>query len=106
MSNILYNHDGAIDEYMAGVVLDNMTGFTLGGIVVTNGDCLAQQAMEAAWKIAEFIARPEVPLSLSESRIYQAFPYSYRSDCIRQRDIDCLQPYGPPPAPPYPSGNG
>ncbi|MEA3033582.1 MAG: hypothetical protein QOH86_1598 [Sphingomonadales bacterium] len=105
MVNIIYNQDGAIDEYMAGVVLDNMEGVTLQAIVLTNGDCLGQQAMEAAWKIAQFTERSEMPLSLSESRIYQAFPYSYRSDCIRQRDIPCLQPYAPAPQPPYAPGN-
>lgn len=106
MTNIVYNHDAAIDEYMAGLLLDNMPGLTLRAIVLTNGDCLGQQAMEAAWKIAQYTGRQEVPLSLSESRIYQAFPYSYRSDCIRQRDIPCLRRYAPAPAPPYPSGNG
>lgn len=105
MINLVYNHDGAIDEYMAALLLDNMEGYNLQGIVLTNGDCLGQQAMEAAWKIAQYTGRTETPVSLSESRIFQAFPYSYREDCIRQRDIDALQPYGPPPAPPFPPGN-
>lgn len=101
METVIYNHDGAIDEYMAGVMLDNMDGLGLKAIVVTNGDCLGDQAMEAAWKIAQYTERPRQALSLSESRIYQAFPYSYRSDCIRQRDIPVLQPFGP--APGYPA---
>ncbi len=101
---VIYNHDAAIDEYMAAVVLDNMAGVSLEAIVITNGDCIAGPAMDAAWMIASYTDRLAIPLSLSVARMYNPFPYEYRGDCIRQASVAALQPFGPPPPPPYPSG--
>lgn len=100
---VLYNHDAAIDEYIAAVMLENMEGIELQSLIITNGDCLADQAMTTAWQIAQYTER-DTPLSLSNARIYNAFPYSYRTDCIREGGIDVLLPFGPAPAPPYASG--
>jgi len=102
---LIYNHDGAIDEYMAAVLLDTMEEVDLRAIIVTDGDCLAEPAMDTAWKILSYTNQVgDIDLSLSAARVYNAFPYSYRTDCITQGTIEVLKPYGPPPSPPYPSG--
>lgn len=103
-TTLIYNHDAAIDEYMAALLLDTMSGFRLHSLVISNADCIPDAAMATAWQINQFTQR-DVPLSLSGARVYNAFPYSYRVDCIREGAIDCLKPFGPAPAPPYPDGD-
>jgi purine nucleosidase len=104
-SRVLLNHDAAIDEYMATILLTTMAGVDLQGIVVTNADCIAAPAMETAWKIQSFIGRTDIPLSLSHARGYNPFPWPYRSDCVKEGALNALQPYGPNPAwPPFLDG--
>lgn len=104
-TTVIFNHDAAIDEYMAMVLLTTMKDVDLLGTVITNADCIAGPAMDTAWKIQSYINRQDIPLTLSNARGWNPFPWSYRSDCIKQGNIDCLKPYGPNLEwPPYPSG--
>lgn len=103
-TRVIYNHDAAIDEYVAAVILANMADVSLEAIVITNGDCIAGPAMDAAWMIASYTNRTDIPLSLSAARMYNPFPYEYRADCIRELSIPALEQYAPHPPPPYPSG--
>ncbi len=103
---VIFNHDAAIDEYMAAVLLTTMDSVDLLGIVVTNADCIADPAMTASWQIQSFIGRTDIPLSLSRARGWNPFPWSYRGDCIKETRIAPLQNHGPHPDwPPYPDGD-
>jgi purine nucleosidase len=101
---VIFNHDGAIDEYMATVLLQTMEHVNCQGIIITNADCIAGPAMDTAWKIQSFMGKKNIPLALSNARGWNPFPYQYRYDCIRQGKIDALKNQGSPDWPPYPSG--
>ena len=49
-SPIIFNHDAAIDEYMATVLLTTLEDFETQGFVITNADCIADVAMDTQWK--------------------------------------------------------
>lgn len=91
MMKVIFNHDAAIDEYIAGVLLTTMPNVELSDIIITNGDCIAGPAMDAAYKIQHYINLPEIPLSLAQSRGWNQFPWSYREDSIHLNNIDCLK---------------
>jgi purine nucleosidase len=90
MKNVIFNHDAAVDEYMAGVLLSTMPDMNVLGIIVTNGDCVAGPAMDAAYKIQQYIGQPDLPLYLSPDCGWNSFPWAYRGDCVHQGEIDCL----------------
>ncbi|WP_224371835.1 nucleoside hydrolase [Hyalangium versicolor] len=97
-------HDAAIDEYMATILLTTMSGIDLRAIVVVNGDCITTPAMNAAWRIQQFIGRTNIPLGLSAARGYNPFPWEYRGDCIKQDSLAMLQALQPL-ATPYRDGD-
>ena len=103
---VLFNHDAAIDEYMATVLLTTMENVDLRAIVITNADCVGDPAMQTAWRIQSFLGETDIPLGLSGVRGYNPFPWSYRGDCIKEAELPALAPYGPHPDwPPYPDGD-
>jgi len=96
MSNptpVILLHDAAIDEYMATILLTTMPEMDLRAIIVVNGDCIATPAMNAAWRIQQFIGRTEIPLGLSAARGYNPFPWAYRGDCVKEDSLLMLQKY-------------
>lgn len=101
---VIFNHDAAIDEYMATVLLLTMENVECQGIIITNADCIVGPAMDTAWKIQSFMGKEDVPLALSNARGWNPFPYVYRKDCIREGKIDSLKDERSPDWPPYPSG--
>ena len=99
-------HDAAIDEYMSTILLTTMEGVRLDGVVIVNADCIYGPAMDAGWRIQQFIGRTDIPLSLSKARGLNPFPWPYRADCIKQGQVAALDPFGPHPDwPPYPDGD-
>lgn len=101
---VILLHDAAIDEYMATILLTTMSGIDLRAIVVVNGDCITTPAMNAAWRIQQFIDRTDIPLGLSAARGYNPFPWEYRGDCIKQDSLAMLQALQPL-ATPYRDGD-
>ncbi|HWE87220.1 MAG TPA: nucleoside hydrolase [Terracidiphilus sp.] len=101
---VVFVHDAAIDEYIASLLLTLMSGVHLVGIIVINADCLADTAMEAASRLLQFMGRTEIPLALSRTRGWNAFPWSYRGDCVRFNQIPSLQQYQPQVSVPPPDG--
>jgi purine nucleosidase len=97
-------HDAAIDEYIATVLLTVMPNIDLRGIIIVNADCIAEPAMDAASKLQQFLGREDIPLALSRARGWNAFPWSYRTDCISFGNIASLQPYQSKVVTPPPSG--
>ncbi|MFQ6026032.1 MAG: nucleoside hydrolase [Dehalococcoidia bacterium] len=95
-SPIIFNHDAAIDEYMAAVLLTTLEDFETQGFIITNADCIADPAMDTQWKIQSFTESTDVPLALSQARGWNSFPWSYRADCIKQGAVPALTQYGVP----------
>lgn len=104
--DVILVHDAAIDEYMSQVLLTTMPNVNLLGAVVVNADCIDSAAMQTAWQIMSYIGRTDVPLGLSGARGWNPFPWSYRSDCVRESAIACLASFPPNPDwPPFPDGD-
>jgi len=102
---VIFNHSAAIDDFVATALLLSMPNVELKGIVVTNADCVADPAMEVSWMVHQFFGLEHIPLTLSNARGWNAFPWEYRSDCIRMAGIDILKPFSKNVQwPPYPSG--
>jgi purine nucleosidase len=104
--DVILVHDAAIDEYMSQVLLTTMPGINLLGAVIVNADCIDSAAMQTAWQIMSYIDRTDIPMGLSSARGWNPFPWPYRSDCVRESQIDCLKPFTPNPDwPPFPDGD-
>lgn len=105
---VLFVHDAAIDEFMAALLLTTMEDVDYLGSVIMNADCIYNYAMNAQWKIQEYlkIDQQKNPISLSRARQWNPFPWAYRGDCIKESNIDCLKNLGNNPAwPAYPDGD-
>lgn len=106
METVLFNHDAAIDEFMAAVLLTTMPHTKYLGSVIMNADCIDSYAMQGQWRIQQFILQPQYPITLSRARQWNPFPWQYRGDCIREAGIDVLKSIADNPAwPPYPDGD-
>src|ERR1041385_2536956 len=104
--DVILVHDAAIDEYMSLVLLTTMPNINLLGAVIVNADCIDSAAMQTQWQILSYIGRTDIPMGLSSARGWNAFPWSYRSDCVREGEINCLKGF-PASAnwPPFPDGD-
>jgi purine nucleosidase len=96
---VILLHDAAIDEYMATMLLTTMPEVDLRAIVVVNGDCITTPAMNAAWRIQQYIGQTDIPLGLSAARGYNPFPWQYRGDCVKEDGLAMLQAFPPAPTP-------
>ncbi len=102
---VLFVSGGAIDDSIAYLLLTTMDNIDFRGVIITNTDCIDSYAMQTQWKIQSFIGSPSLPVTLSDSRGWNPFPWFYRNDCIDQYNLDILSKYGDNAAwPPYPSG--
>ncbi|MFP3953816.1 MAG: nucleoside hydrolase [Candidatus Acetothermia bacterium] len=99
---VIYIHDGAIDEYVSYLLLSTMDGMDLQGLIIVNADCIDTPAMDAQWKFQQFTGQTDVPLALSRARGWNPFPWSFRAQCIEQKNVKFLEDYKPSPV--YPSG--
>ncbi|HSY51234.1 MAG TPA: nucleoside hydrolase [Thermoanaerobaculia bacterium] len=104
--DVILVHDAAIDEYMSQVLLTTMPGIDLLGVVIVNADCIDSAAMQTDWQVMSYIGRTDIPIGLSSARGWNPFPWSYRSDCVRESAITCLKNFPPNPKwPPFPDGD-
>ncbi len=99
---VIYIQDGAIDEYVSYLLLATMDDVELKGVIIVNADCIDIPAMDAQWKFQQFTGQTHVPLALSRARGWNPFPWSFRAQCIQQKNVKILEEYNPSPA--YPSG--
>ncbi|NNE14525.1 MAG: hypothetical protein HKN51_06080 [Saprospiraceae bacterium] len=105
---VIFNHDAAIDEFMAAVLLTTMEDINFEGSVIMNADCIYNFAMQAQWKIQSYLnISPETyPITLSRARQWNSFPWLYREDCIKENNIECLKDIpNNPNWPCYPNGD-
>ena len=82
LANTILIQDAGIDDYMCTILLANhLSDFD--GEIIVNADSTVPESMVAADKLHQIIKNGEnVDLSLSRTRMYNAFPYAYRSDTI------------------------
>ena len=104
---VIFNHSAAIDDFVSTAVLASMSNMDIKGIIVTNADCIATPAMDTSSKVHQFLGldKKNIPLVLSMARGWNAFPWSYRKDCIKMGTIDSLYPFKSQVHPPYQSGD-
>lgn len=105
---VLFNHDAAIDEFMAALLLTTMEEVDYLGSVIMNADCIYTYAMQSQWRIQEYLGinQKKNPITLSRARQWNPFPWQYRGDCIKESKIDCLANTPNNPAwPSYPDGD-
>ncbi len=106
LEQVVFFSGGTIDDALTFILLTSMDEVNLQGVVVTNADSIADPAMELQWKIASYTESTEIPVALSDARGWNPFPWSYRDDSIRFRDVEALKSYEANPQwPPYPSGD-
>lgn len=106
LEQVVFFSGGTIDDGLTFVLLTTMDEVNLQGVVVTNADSIADPAMELQWKISSYTQSTEIPVSLSDARAWNPFPWSYRDDSIRFNNVEVLKSYGANPQwPPYPSGD-
>lgn len=103
--SLVFIHDAAIDDFVATLLIEAMPDVALKGVVIVNADCIAEPGIEVAARVNAFMGRPDLPLGLSAARGYNAFPWEYRSDCVRLGEIDCLKPYQADLPTPPPDGD-
>ena len=73
-NDVIYIQDGAIDEFMASVLLTTMKEANLIGIVVVNADTIWNVAMDVQWKVLSLIEKTNIPVGLSSARGFNPFP--------------------------------
>ena len=88
--DVILVHDAAIDEYMSQLLLQTMPGINLLGAIIVNADCIDSAAMQTAWQVQSYIGNPDLPMGLSRARGWNAFPWSYRSDCVKMGQVPAL----------------
>ncbi|WP_263419456.1 nucleoside hydrolase [Terriglobus albidus] len=101
---VVFLHDAAIDEFISSMLLTVMPGIDLLGIIVINADCIADPAMHASSRLMQFMNRTGIPVALSRARGWNAFPWSYRRDCVSFNELPSLEPYKPHVPTPPPDG--
>eukprot|EP00659_Diplonema_papillatum_P014496 gene14496-22192_t len=80
---IVLIHDAGIDDYMCSVLLSSFPGRFIGEVIV-NADSTVPESMIGASKLQKVLQAARglssVALSLSRTRMYNAFPWEYRED--------------------------
>jgi purine nucleosidase len=75
------DHDGAIDDFLAMMLLLTMPEVEPIGIVVTPADCYPKAAVSVTRKILDLMDKSELPVAESTVRGINPFPPEFRRDC-------------------------
>lgn len=79
---VLMDHDGAVDDFLATILLMTMEQVRPLAIVVTPADCYISAALNVTRKILDLMKRSDVPVAESTVRGINPFPSSFRRDSI------------------------
>lgn len=79
---VLMDHDGAIDDFLAMMLLLTMSEVEPLGIVVTPADCYGKAAVNVSRKIIQLIGRTDISVAESTVRGLNPFPPEFRRDCL------------------------
>lgn len=89
---VLFNHDGATDEFMSLALLVTMEDVDLLGVVVTPADCLGVPACEVSRKLLDLMRQRKTEVVLSEVCGPNPFPWIYRQYCMMINLLPVLNP--------------
>ena len=78
---VLMDHDGAIDDFLAMMLLLTMPEVKPLGIVVTPADCYPKAAISVTRKILDLMGKSEIIVAESIVRGINPFPPQFRRDC-------------------------
>jgi purine nucleosidase len=79
---VLMDHDGAIDDLLATMLLMTMTQIETIGIAITPADCYPQAAVSVTRKLLDFMGKSEIPVAESTVRGINPFPPDFRRDPV------------------------
>lgn len=79
---VLLDHDGAIDDILATLLLMTMPNVEVLGIVVTPADCYINAAVNVTRKLLDLMECCHVPVAESTVRGINPFPALYRRDSL------------------------
>ncbi|AFZ36568.1 Inosine/uridine-preferring nucleoside hydrolase [Stanieria cyanosphaera PCC 7437] len=78
---VLMDHDGAIDDFLATILLLTMAEVEPIGIVVTPADCYPRAAVSVTRKILDLMGKSHISVAASTVRGINPFPPEFRRDC-------------------------
>ncbi|VEP12658.1 Inosine/uridine-preferring nucleoside hydrolase [Hyella patelloides LEGE 07179] len=78
---VLMDHDGAIDDFLAMMLMLTMPEVRPLGIVVTPADCYPKAAVSVTRKILDLMGKSEIAVAESIVRGINPFPPEFRRDC-------------------------
>lgn len=78
---VLMDHDGAIDDFLAMMLMLTMPEVEPLGIVVTPADCYPKAAVSVTRKIIDLMGTSKVTVAESTVRGINPFPPEFRRDC-------------------------
>ncbi len=103
---VIFFGGGTIDDNAASALLFTMDSIDYAGIIISNSDCIYNYAMQDQWKLQSYLSKTSLPISLSDARGFNAFPWSYRNDCYLVWQSPIFTGYGDNAQwPPWPSGD-
>ena len=77
--NVLFDHDGGVDDLLSLMLLLTMPHINLVGLVVTPADCYLRPAVSASFKILRFFNRLDIEVSTGMLHGVNAFPRAWRT---------------------------
>ena len=78
---VLMDHDGAIDDFLAMMLMLTMSEVEPIGIVVTPADCYPKAAVSVTRKILDLMGKSQINVAESTVRGINPFPPDFRRDC-------------------------
>ncbi len=79
---VLFDHDGAIDDFLATLLLMTMPNIEILGIIVTPADCYINAALNVTRKLLDLMGCNHIPVAESTVRGINPFPALYRRDSL------------------------
>lgn len=76
------DHDGAVDDYLAALLLVTMEEIEPIGVIVTPADCYIRPALSITRKMLDLVGRSHIPVVESTVRGINPFPQLYRRDSL------------------------
>ncbi len=78
---VLMDHDGAIDDFLAMMLMLTMSEVEPLGVVVTPADCYPKAAVNVTRKILDLMGKSQITVAESTVRGINPFPPEFRRDC-------------------------
>ena len=78
IQNIIFDHDGGIDDYVALAILCSDPTVNIVGIIIIDGDCLIEPGYEATRKTIALCNRQHIPVYKSTIKAKHDFPMEWR----------------------------